>query len=220
MIDLHTHSLLSDGDLLPSELIRRAEMKGYKAIAVTDHVDFSNLDFVLPRIIKACKAANKPGMIRALPGVELTHIAPLDIAPLAHEARKMGATIIIVHGETITEPVEPDTNIYALQADIDILAHPGLITDDQVCQAAHAGICLEISARKGHSLCNGHVALLSKKHGARLVLNTDAHNPEDLIPKDQACKIALGAGLDKKDCDMLFENSRKLIEVALKRLVY
>ncbi|MEK7309147.1 MAG: PHP domain-containing protein, partial [Nitrospirota bacterium] len=31
MIDLHTHSLLSDGVLLPSELIRRAYVIGYKA---------------------------------------------------------------------------------------------------------------------------------------------------------------------------------------------
>jgi len=217
MIDLHTHSLLSDGELLPSELIRRAEKIGYKAIAVTDHVDFSNIDFVLPRIIKACTAFNKPGCIQVLPGVELTHISPLDIAPLAIEARKMGAIIIVVHGETITEPVAPGTNSYALQSPIDILAHPGLITEDQVCQAAQAGIYLEISARRGHSLCNGHVASLSNKFGASLVLNTDAHCPDDLISYEQALKIALGSGLDQKDCEMIFENSRKLIMAALNR---
>ena len=37
MIDLHTHSFFSDGVLSPSELIRRAVVKGYKAIAITDH---------------------------------------------------------------------------------------------------------------------------------------------------------------------------------------
>ncbi len=42
MIDLHTHSFFSDGELIPSELIRRAEAIGYKAIAITDHVDSSN----------------------------------------------------------------------------------------------------------------------------------------------------------------------------------
>ena len=46
MYDLHTHSLLSDGELLPSELARRYEEKGYKAIAITDHVDFSNIKIV------------------------------------------------------------------------------------------------------------------------------------------------------------------------------
>ncbi len=39
MIDLHTHTTLSDGELLPAELVRRAEMSGYQAIALTDHVD-------------------------------------------------------------------------------------------------------------------------------------------------------------------------------------
>ena len=51
MIDLHTHSLFSDGELLPSELIRRAYITGYTALAITDHVDSSNIDFVIPRIV-------------------------------------------------------------------------------------------------------------------------------------------------------------------------
>ena len=41
MFDLHTHSLLSDGELLPSELARRYEEKGFRAIAITDHADVS-----------------------------------------------------------------------------------------------------------------------------------------------------------------------------------
>lgn len=220
MIDLHTHSLLSDGDLLPSELARRAEVNGYQTIAITDHVDASNLDFVVPRIIKACRTINTQSKIIVLPGVELTHIAPANIASLASEARSMGALIIIVHGETIAEPVQPGTNAHALQADIDILAHPGLLTDEEAALAARAGICLELSARKGHSLCNGHVAALAKRNGARLVLNTDAHGPEDLISEAQARRIACGAGLCNRDFDILLENSRKLAEVSLQRKAF
>jgi len=37
MIDLHTHSLFSDGELIPSELVSRAAAAGYRAIAITDH---------------------------------------------------------------------------------------------------------------------------------------------------------------------------------------
>ncbi|WP_429885909.1 PHP domain-containing protein, partial [Geoalkalibacter halelectricus] len=48
MIDLHTHTLFSDGELIPAELIRRAAVAGYTALAITDHVDLSNLDFILP----------------------------------------------------------------------------------------------------------------------------------------------------------------------------
>ena len=44
MIDLHTHSILSDGELLPSELARRAQVEGYRIIGISDHADPSNLD--------------------------------------------------------------------------------------------------------------------------------------------------------------------------------
>jgi len=43
MIDLHTHSLLSDGELLPLELARRARVKGYTVLGITDHVDATNI---------------------------------------------------------------------------------------------------------------------------------------------------------------------------------
>ena len=52
MIDLHTHSFFRDGELIPSELVRRAKVAGYKAIAITDHGDHSNIDFIIPRLVK------------------------------------------------------------------------------------------------------------------------------------------------------------------------
>ncbi len=110
MIDLHTHTLLSDGELLPSELVRRAWAKGYKAIALTDHVDSSNIDFVLPRIVKVCKELNKFWAIRAIPGGEITHAPIQEIKSLVKFARKNGAKVVLVHGETVSEPVLKGTN--------------------------------------------------------------------------------------------------------------
>jgi histidinol phosphatase-like PHP family hydrolase len=43
MIDLHTHTLFSDGELVPAELARRADRLGYRWLAITDHVDSSTL---------------------------------------------------------------------------------------------------------------------------------------------------------------------------------
>ena len=43
-IDLHMHSLFSDGELLPSELARRALKLNHEVIAITDHVDWYNVD--------------------------------------------------------------------------------------------------------------------------------------------------------------------------------
>ena len=181
MIDLHTHSIFSDGVLIPSELVRRAEVLGIKAIGITDHADASNLDFIIPRIVAVAERLNRVNHIKTVPGIELTHVPPSQIGPLAEQARSLGAKIVVVHGETIAEPVVPGTNRAALSADIDILAHPGLISEEEVVMAAGKGILLEISARKGHSLTNGHVAKLAGRHGAELVLNSDAHEPSDLI---------------------------------------
>jgi histidinol phosphatase-like PHP family hydrolase len=212
MIDFHTHSLLSDGELLPSELVRRAAVKGYQALAIADHVDLSNIDWVIPRLVKDCSELMKYFQLKIIPGAEITHVPPESIKPLAEEARKLGAKIVIVHGETIVEPVAPQSNLRALESAIDILAHPGLITEEEVRLAKENGIMLEISARKGHCLTNGHVAKMALKIGAGLVLNTDAHSPGDLITLDEARQIALGAGLDEEDFSQLRATAMKLLK--------
>ena len=59
MIDLHTHTFFSDGVLCPSELVLRALNRGYKVIAITDHCDASNLEFVLSNLKKAVMELNE-----------------------------------------------------------------------------------------------------------------------------------------------------------------
>jgi len=211
MIDLHTHTLLSDGELLPSELARRAQEKGYKAIGITDHVDSSNIDFVIPRIINACNDINKNWKITAIPGVEITHM-PLELIKSAVKfARSKGIKLVLAHGETIVEPVIKGTNKAALLSDINILTHPGLISLEDAKLAASKNIYLEITARKGHSLSNGHVVKTARQACAKLILNTDSHAPENLITKDFAEEILSGAGLDKKEIAAVFKNSEELV---------
>lgn len=211
MIDLHTHSLFSDGELLPSELARRAEVLGCRAVAITDHADSSNLDWIIPRLVQVCRDLNAHGQVRVIPGIELTHLPPALIGPLAIRARGLGAKIVLVHGETIVEPVPPGTNRQGIEAGVDILAHPGLIADEEVLLARDKKVFLEITSRKGHSLTNGHVARMAQKWGASLVLNTDSHSPEDLISREKALKVALGAGLRPDDFERMLENSLQIL---------
>ncbi len=216
MIDLHTHTLLSDGELLPIELARRAQEKGYKVIGITDHVDSSNVDFVIPRIINACKDINKNWKIKAIPGVEITHM-PLElIKSTVKFVRSIGIKLVLMHGETIVEPVIRGTNKESLLSGINILTHPGLITLKDAKLAASKNIYLEITARKGHSLSNGHVAKIARLSGAKLILNTDSHTPDNLITKDFAEEVLLGAGLDKKEIVAVFKNSEELVKAILK----
>ena len=150
MIDLHTHSLFSDGQLIPSELVRRAEAMGYTAIAIADHADTSTLDFTIPRLVQVAEELNRSQSVKVIPGVELTHIPPVLLVTLIQRARQLGAELVVVHGETIVEPVAPGTNRAALEGGADILAHPGLITEKEAQMAEDKGVCLEISGRSGH----------------------------------------------------------------------
>ncbi len=211
MIDLHTHSIFSDGELIPSELVRRSQVAGCRAIAITDHGDHSNMDFFIPRIVKVCAKLSQAYDMAIIPGIELTHVPPAYIGELAREARSMGARIVVVHGETIAEPVPPGTNLAALNSAIDILAHPGLISEEEASLASRKGIFLEITARKGHSLTNGHVAKTALKFNAPLILNTDSHSPKDLISRERAETIARGAGLSDADLSEMFKNSERLV---------
>ena len=195
MIDLHSHSLMSDGVLLPSELVRRAEVRGYRYWAITDHADRSNLDHVVPRLVQVARELNRYRVIRVLPGIELTHVPPETIVELAARAKELGARLIVVHGETIAEPVPPGTNRAAILAGVHLLAHPGLLTAEEARLAAEKGVYLEVTSRKGHSLTNGHVARLAQEYRAQLVLNSDTHAPGDIVSLEQRDRVVQGAGL-------------------------
>lgn len=215
MIDLHTHTIFSDGELIPAELTRRAAVAGYRAIGLADHGDLSNMDLIIPRLVRVADDLGRAWGLTVVPGIELTHLPPAAIADAAREARALGARLVVCHGETLTEPVAEGTNRAALEADIDILAHPGLIIEEDVQLAAERGICLELTTRRGHSLSNGHVARLALAGGAPLVVNTDSHAPGDLTPLAQARRIALGAGLSEAQ----FEQCRRNSEGLVKRLM-
>ncbi len=182
-IDLHTHTLFSDGDLLPSELVARAARNGYKAIALTDHVDFSNMDFVIRRIKNIVRGLSSYYGIKVLAGCEITYAPPPLIKKAVRQARSLGAQIVVVHGESPAEPAVPQgTNRSAILSGADILAHPGYISYEEVQLAAQKNICLEITTRHGHRDGNKHIARLALKNGkTQLILNTDTHSPEDMI---------------------------------------
>jgi putative hydrolase len=215
MIDLHIHSLFSDGELLPAEIVRRLEDMGYSHVALTDHVDSSNLDFVVPRLVAVARDLNEGRAVKVIPGAEITHVPPRLIDSLVTKARELGARIVLVHGETIVEPVAKGTNREAILSGVDILAHPGLISAEDCRLAAERGVYLEISARHGHSLTNGHVAGLARDCGAKLVLNSDAHSPHDFMTRQFANTVARGTGLGGNAFEEMLGNSRNLIEKVL-----
>jgi histidinol phosphatase-like PHP family hydrolase len=200
LYDLHTHSILSDGEMLPIELIRRMAVLGYTTVAITDHVDTSNTTSVIKSLDQVRESAKIYG-VKLLCGVEITHVPPSQIADLAKSAKTAGADIVIVHGETTVEPVAAGTNHAACTCKyVNVLAHPGLITRDDAILAAKNGTALEITSRGGHNRTNGHVAMVARETACRIVVNSDAHAPHDLLDKRAKFIVAKGAGLTDAEC--------------------
>lgn len=212
--DFHMHSVLSDGCLVPSEIVRRVEVKGTAAIAITDHADFSNIDFILDSLKRFIDEEGADFKVKVFPGIEMTHMPLNSIPKLAEYARKKGAKVIVCHGETPAEPVIPGTNRVAagLKGLVDIIAHPGYISDSDAELAAKNDIYLEITSRRGHKKGNVHVAKAANRVGAKMLVNTDAHNPEDFLTQRQAYSIAKLAGLtDAEAIKAIVENPKELI---------
>lgn len=215
-IDYHTHTSLShDGTWSPLEMIRCARERGQAVLALTDHVSPSNVEAVLEALRREREAALAWPGIEVLIGVEITQVPAAKIAEVAHRARKAGAEVILVHGETLSEPVEPGTNRAAIECpEVDLLAHPGLLSQQDAELARRNGIFLELSARAGYCLTNGHLVRLAREVDAMslLLLDTDAHRPDDLISTEDAVRIARGAGLSEEEArQVVGENAERLL---------
>jgi predicted metal-dependent phosphoesterase TrpH len=68
VFDLHLHTTASDGTMSPAELVRYAQEKGLKVIAITDHDTIEGLS-------EGIQEGNKVGL-EVIPGVELSADAP------------------------------------------------------------------------------------------------------------------------------------------------
>lgn len=236
--DFHTHTVFSDGGMIPAGLMQRAMVRGCLGLAITDHVDSSNLEWAFENLLKFVEELGQewqpdimPGgdvttaplnaldsdtlaknwHLPIIPGVELTSVPPRKIGALAERARSLGAKWIVVHGETIMEPVAPGTNRAAIEAGVDLLSHPGLITPQDAARAAELGVHLEITTNKGHGLANGWVAQRARESGARLLLNTDCHVSAEMLDAKQRRAIAFGAGLTEEEVDRIWQNSRRIV---------
>lgn len=214
-IEFHCHSIFSDGMLLPNAIAREAEVRDVEAIAITDHVDASNLEFAIKHIVDFVKIMQKHLSIIIIPGVEISYLPPKLIPEYCKKSRKLGAKLVIVHGESPVEPVPPGTNHVAVMHKglVDILAHPGNISEEDAKLAKENGIYLELSARPGHSQGNRHVAQMAKKTGALMLVNSDAHSDSDIITQQIAFNIAKDAGLSENEImQVIKDNPQALLK--------
>lgn len=195
--DFHAHTYLTDGASSATDMWRHSDRLRHRAQAITDHVALEDPGPILTQLRAEARAWEGSGLI-TLVGVEISMVPPRRVADVARAARRAGAEIVIVHGETIVEPVPAGTNHAALEApEVDLLAHPGLLTEADAALAHDHAKVLELSARAGHGLTNGHVAQRALAAGVDLAVDSDAHAPDQLVGPELARKIAGGAGLSE-----------------------
>ena len=226
MFDFHIHVNCSGGrdGLLPSEAMRLAKCAGFRAVGLIVRADPSALPILLPTLKTLVKTCSLYADIEAFAGVELVHVPPALLPDAVGQAREQGAALILAHGESIprqlADVVETGTNLAAINAGVDILAHPGLITVEDAQLAAEKGVLLELNTAPRHCLANGHIVRMAERFGCELLLNSDASSSADFESPDvtQALRkaAALGAGLDAEGLSRLHVTERKLVQKLLR----
>jgi len=197
LVDLHSHSTLSDGTLTIEAMVAMAEQRGYDAYAVTDHAmgGLNNHRDMAAAVRSEIDRLSRHTRVQLFAGVELSDYPPDRIARAASDARDAGAQVIVVHGECVSMKVEPGTNQAAVRSlDVDILAHPGLLSEQDAAEARRHDVYIELSARQGHCLANGHVYQVVRQAGAHVVVDSDAHDAEGLLSAEKVAVVVCGAG--------------------------
>jgi putative hydrolase len=193
--DFHAHTFLTDGSASATDMWGAGDRLGHRVLAITDHVGMEDPRPLLDRLHAESRAFADGPMITFV-GVEISMVPPRHIDATARAARRAGAEIVIVHGETLAEPVLKGTNRAAIECrEVDLLAHPGLLEPADAELARAHGTVLELSGRSGHAITNGHVARVALAAGASIVVDSDAHRTGDLMTYERAEQVGRGAGL-------------------------
>lgn len=210
--DFHSHTYLTDGDASATMMWAEADRLAHQALAITDHIGLEDPGPLLDRLRAEARAWEGSEMT-TLVGVEVTVVPPRRLAEAVRQARKAGAEIVIVHGETTAEPVPAGTNRAVVElTDVDVLAHPGFITVEEAELAKAHDVILEVSGRSLHGLTNGHVVRTALEVGNDLVVDSDAHRTTQLLTQEDARKVARGAGVpDSTLTRVLQETPKRLL---------
>jgi DNA polymerase (family 10) len=219
IIELHSHTVASDGRLSIEALAEAAKARGIQLLAITDHsksaVIANGLDEDrLRRHIDAIREANE-----RIAGIELLSGSEVDILPdgrLDYDDEILALLDVVVASPHLALRQEPDVATERLLAAIrhplvHILGHPtgrligkreGLAPDIPTLCAAAAehDVALEINAHWLRLDLRDTHARAAIRAGAKVVINTDAHTEADLDHRRYGALVARRAGLGRAQC--------------------
>lgn len=218
--DLHVHSNWSDGRASPLEMARAAASLGYEYIALCDHSPLVGIagglsPEKLEQKIKAVAAANEElegAGITILAGTEVDIKADGRLDYSDDLLARCDVVVASVHmGVQQTERAITGRLISAIENEnVDIIGHPtGRIIDQREPYEIDMQAVLEAAARTNTALeINSYPSRLdlsdvnaraAKEMGVRMSINSDAHDPEQLLTMKYGVNVARRAWLEKKD---------------------
>jgi len=216
--DLHVHTDWSDGADSIEEIADKARKMGYEYIAVTDHS--RSLKIARGLSVEALKSQHdavkrlNAGLegFRVLTGVEVDILADGSLDYPDNILRDVDVVVASVHRgfkqdrDTMTERVLAAVK----NENVDILGHPTCrllsqrepleIDFEKIIRAAvEHGTALEINASPDRLDLNDKLARMAADYGAKIVINTDAHNSQRLEDIRYGISVARRAWLKKDD---------------------
>ncbi len=219
--DYHTHTVFSHGTGSVSDNVEAAVKLGLNEIGITDH-GTANLAYgirrrSLERYIGAIEAAGEQfaGKIRVKTGIELDLIG-LDGSADIPRGFKFDILILGYHKSALTKDIktmwafiagrshkQAITNAYMLAIQkhrINIVSHPGygVPVDYRMLGRACAdyGALFEINEK--HTGITAEDIQAAASEGAKFVISSDAHRPQDVGKTMRAIELAKSAGLGLK----------------------
>lgn len=110
-VDLHTHSIYSDGEVTPAFRVKEAYMDGLDAIAITEHIEYRRIEPKMLKFLKgytggkALKAENTDLIRNEITESGIKADLNYPVAEAVKESKKYG--VLVIPGAEITrEPVK------------------------------------------------------------------------------------------------------------------
>jgi DNA polymerase (family 10) len=216
--DLHVHSTWSDGLIDLDDMVERIKKYGYEYLAITDHSEsnFYGRGLDKERIkekteyVRSLKSKHRNFEILMGSEIDIRKVGRLDYPD--DVIRKLDIAIGSLHSSFLnTEAENTARSISAVNNKyIDFIAHPtGKVFKDRAPYFIDIDklISAVVENRKAMEI-NSYFLRLDldeentkrlKEMGGKVVINTDAHRPNNLDMMRLGVDIARRAGLEKKD---------------------
>jgi DNA polymerase (family 10) len=197
--DVHMHTAETDGKNTVEEMAKAAQARGYKYIAITDHS--KNLAFAnglddkraVEHIARIRAASDDMEGIRIFAGIEVDVLVDGDLDLSDDVLAQMDVVVASVHSLFNQEPAKmTDRLLKAISnPNVSILGHPtgrlllrrdsyGFDMEAVLQLAAKRRVAMELNSYPDRLDLNDVHLRQAKRHGVKIVINTDSHHTSHL----------------------------------------